>query len=263
MLELYHSGTSVCAAKVRLALAEKQIAWTGHYLDILVGEQFAPAYLKLNPKAVVPTLVHDGTVVRESTIINEYIDETFPATPLRPESAAGRAEMRLWTKLVDEDVHPACIVVTFVASHRFTVMDGGPENVARFIDKAPNPMQRARRRAWIEGGFEAPEVGAALHAYDKVLQQMEDALADRPWLAGDACTLADIAMIPYVNRFAMIGLSHRWEGLRPRLADWFARVQTRPSFEAGIYTHMPPKAREEMERNALRAAPQLDAMLAA
>ncbi|MGE3936059.1 MAG: glutathione S-transferase family protein, partial [Rhodospirillaceae bacterium] len=83
MLELYHSGTSVCAAKVRLALAEKQVAWTGHYLDILVGEQFAPAYLKLNPKAVVPTLLHDGFVVRESTVINEYIDETFPATPLR------------------------------------------------------------------------------------------------------------------------------------------------------------------------------------
>ena len=263
MLELYHSGTSVCAAKVRLALAEKALGWTGHYLDILAGEQFAPAYLKLNPKAVVPTLVHDGSVVRESTVINEYLDEAFPDAPLRPATAAGRAEMRLWTKLVDEEVHPACIVVTFVASHRFTVMDGGPENVARFIEKAPNPVQRARRRSWIEGGLDAPEVAEALRGYDKVLQQMDDALATRPWLAGDALTLADIALVPYVNRFAMIGLSSRWEGLRPHLADWFARIRARPSFEAGIYAHMPAKAREEMERNSARAAPQLRSMLAA
>jgi ganglioside-induced differentiation-associated protein 1 len=63
MIELYHHGSSVCAAKVRLVLAEKGIDWTGHYVDILKGEQFDPAYLKLNPKAVVPTLVHDGFVL--------------------------------------------------------------------------------------------------------------------------------------------------------------------------------------------------------
>jgi glutathione S-transferase len=55
MLELYHHGTSVCAAKPRILLAEKGLEWQGHYIDILKGEQFAPDYLKLNPKGVVPT----------------------------------------------------------------------------------------------------------------------------------------------------------------------------------------------------------------
>ena len=63
MLELYHHGSSVCAAKVRFVLMEKGLDWTGHYLDILKGEHFTPEYLKLNPKAVVPTLVHDGQVL--------------------------------------------------------------------------------------------------------------------------------------------------------------------------------------------------------
>ena len=49
MLELYHNGSSVCAAKVRILLAEKDISWHSHYLDILAGDQFDPAYLKLNP----------------------------------------------------------------------------------------------------------------------------------------------------------------------------------------------------------------------
>jgi ganglioside-induced differentiation-associated protein 1 len=62
--------------------------------------QFAPQYQKLNPKAVVPALVHDGNVIVESTVINEYLDETFPDVPLKPKSAVERAEMRVWTKAV-------------------------------------------------------------------------------------------------------------------------------------------------------------------
>ena len=91
MLDLYHHGSSVCAAKVRFALGEKGLEWRGHYLDILKGDQFAPEYQKLNPKAVVPTLVHDGQVIVESTVINEYIDEVFAETPLKPRSPAERA----------------------------------------------------------------------------------------------------------------------------------------------------------------------------
>ena len=56
MLDLYHNGSSVCAAKVRILLAEKNIPWTGHYLDVLAGDQFDPDYLKLDPRAVVPTM---------------------------------------------------------------------------------------------------------------------------------------------------------------------------------------------------------------
>ena len=65
MITLYHHGSSVCAAKVRIVLAEKSVPWEGVYVDILRGDQFDPAYVKLNPKAVVPTLVHDGKIIIE------------------------------------------------------------------------------------------------------------------------------------------------------------------------------------------------------
>ena len=77
--------------------------------------------MKLNPKAVVPTLVHDGCTILESTVICEYLDEVFPEPALKPDQARDRAEMRLWTKAVDELVHPACAEITFSASHRHTV----------------------------------------------------------------------------------------------------------------------------------------------
>ena len=91
MLELYHHGSSVCAAKVRIYLAEKGLDWSGHYIDILKGDQFDPAYIKLNPKAVVPTLLHDGNIICDSTVICEYIENTFLERPLRPEDPSGRA----------------------------------------------------------------------------------------------------------------------------------------------------------------------------
>ena len=59
---LYHHGSSVCAAKVRFAMAEKGMEWEGVYIDILAGEQFTPEYQKINTKSVVPTLVHDDLV---------------------------------------------------------------------------------------------------------------------------------------------------------------------------------------------------------
>jgi glutathione S-transferase len=80
MLTLYHGRTSVCSIKARLALAEKQQAFESRLLT-LRGDQFDPAYLRLNPAAVVPTLLHDGHVIVESTVIMHYVDEAFPARP--------------------------------------------------------------------------------------------------------------------------------------------------------------------------------------
>ena len=111
MLELYHFGFSTCSQKVRLVLAEKQLDFVSHEIDILGGGQHDPAYVQLNPNHVVPTLVHDGAVLIESTLINEYLDDAFPEMPLRA-GDAGRAgtRLRLWTKLLDEKVHAATAV---------------------------------------------------------------------------------------------------------------------------------------------------------
>ena len=57
----------------------------------LGGDQFDPAYMKLNPNAVVPTLIHDGQVVIESSVILYYLDEAFPEKPLMPAAPRARA----------------------------------------------------------------------------------------------------------------------------------------------------------------------------
>jgi glutathione S-transferase len=267
MLELYHHGSSVCAAKVRLVLAEKGLDWKGYYLDILKGDQFEPDYMKLNPKAVVPTLIHDGKVLTESTVICEYLDEVFPDRPLKPSDAYGRHRMRLWTKAVDEQVHPACAELTFSCTHRHTLARLTPTELERFLESTPvqsvKPGWKARKREIVTLGFAAPGIDQPFKLYDGYLQKMEDALKDQPWLAGDSFTLADIAMAPYVNRLDMLDMSELWTRRRPRVTDWFGRVKARASFQPAFMQWFPAQLANDMATFGAQSWPDVRRILAA
>jgi glutathione S-transferase len=266
MIDLYHHGSSVCAAKVRFALGEKGIGWQGHYLDILKGDQFAPDYLKLNPKAVVPTLVHDGRVIVESTVINEYLDEVFPDLPLKPADAQARAAMRLWTKAVDEDIHPACAEVTFSSCHRHIIKRLPPREYENFLASTPaqsvTPRWHERKKEIVTLGFEAPGLGDKYRIYDGYLGKMEKTLAQQPWLAGDTFSLADIAMTPYVNRLDMLGMAAMWERTRPRVTAWFARIKARPAFKPALLDWCPPDLTADLLTFGRQSWPSVERLLA-
>ena len=117
MLTLYHHNLSVCAQKVRLALAEKGLDWVDKSVDLMKGEHLTPDYLALNPKGVVPTLVDGGSPVIESTLILEYLEDAYPEHPLRPADPHERARMRVWMKLPDDGLHAACGTVSYAAAY--------------------------------------------------------------------------------------------------------------------------------------------------
>lgn len=232
MLELYHNNISVCAQKVRVALAEKGIPWTGHHLEFAKGEQVTPEYLKINPRGLVPTLVHDGRIIIESTVIDEYIDEVFPDPPLKPADPADRAAMRLWSKLCDEGLHTACGSISFAAAFARQLAHGKtPEQLEARLAAMPDPARRERQRQIIQKGFDVPFVREHLKFFDKAVGDMEIALGKSPWLAGATFSLADISLIPYIERMDRLGLAGMW-AQRPHVAGWFARMKARPSFKA-------------------------------
>ena len=267
MITLYHHGSSVCAAKVRLVLAEKSVPWDGIYVDILRGDQFDPAYQKLNPKAVVPTLIHDGKVIIESTVICEYLDETFPDPPLKPAAPEHRATMRLWTKAVDESLHPACAELTFASCHRYIIGRLTPEKLTEFLESTP-PISvtahwHARKKEIVRQGMAAPGVDRTFRLYDSYLQKMEDTLRHENWLAGDTFSLADISMAPYVNRLDMLGMSDMWTITRPRLTEWFERVKSRPSFKPSLLDMCPPDLTADLKTFGTKSWPDVKRLLAA
>jgi glutathione S-transferase len=242
MLELYHHGNSVCAQRVRLVLEEKGLAWTERFVDIFAGEQHRPDYLKLNPRGVVPTLVHDGRAIRESTVISEYLEEAFPQHPLRPAEPYARAQMRLWTKLPDESIHAACAAVTFSTYFRYAVIKRTPSEAAamtpaafrQLAEERFDPAMLRRRHDWIIDGLRAPDVTGLLRSYDKMLADMDLALARGPWLLGEQYSLADIAATPYVDRLARLGLDGLWRTTRPHLTRWYEAARNRPNYAAAI-----------------------------
>lgn len=260
MLELYHHGTSVCAAKPRILLAEKGLDWTGHYIDILKGEQFAPAYLKLNPKGVVPTLIHDGKVITESTLIGEYIDEVFPDPPMKPDNALDRYRMRMWTKRIDEEVFPATAVITFAISHRHAVLANPPAVVDEYVNKLGSAAA-PRRRKRLETGIEDDDATNALRVFDAFFSDMDGALARRPWLAGQRFSLAEVGVVPFVNRMDMLALSGLWTETRPHLTQWWERIKARPWFESAMLGYVPPALRALMTEKGREAWPKVRAIL--
>jgi glutathione S-transferase len=243
MLYLYHGTTSVCSVKARLALDEKSLAWDGEILDLQRGDQHRPDYVKLNPNHVVPTLVHDGKVVIESTLIMEYVEDAFPEPGFMPRDPYERARARLWLKKVDE-LHPACSTVTFAIAFRPGLLKLGPDQLEQRFKAMPDPAYRERQRLSILHGLDAPHVPPAVQAHDKFFAEMEEALSRAPHLAGATYTFADAAALPYVNRAQMLGMERLWTERRPRLTDWFARMRGRPTFERSVMRWIPAAERQ-------------------
>jgi glutathione S-transferase len=232
MLELYHGGTSVCSVKVRLAIEEKGLEWKSHYLSLTKCEHQTDEYKAINPNLKVPALVDDGVPLAESTVINEYLDDRFPDIPLKPEDPMGRTRMRLWTKQLDEGVHLAIGTITYCIAYRFRRLALSEEEMKTYLAKKPVAAHRERSRDRIFNGVKSKEFAPALMRAEKMLADMEDTLAECPYLAGDSYTLADAGFTPYVNRLDQLQLSGMWAD-RPRLTDWYDRMRARPSFKIG------------------------------
>jgi glutathione S-transferase len=248
MLTLYHGRTSVCSIKARLALAEKGVSFDSRLMT-LRGDQFDPGYIQLNPNAVVPTIVHDGRAVVESTVIMHYVDEAFPGGALMPADALARAKVRMITKLIDEYVHVFCMTLTFATANREWLARMAPQEMEAELAKSPDRKRADIKRQVVIHGLDAPLVVDAIRQHRKLLDGIEAAMKDGPYLAGDEWSLADAAATPYVWRLDKLKLARMWDD-RPGVLAWYDRVRSRPSFKVGVddwlstadierYTHTP------------------------
>jgi glutathione S-transferase len=242
MLKLYDGAVSPCCMKVRLCLAEKNLDAELIALNLGDKANLEPEYLALNPKGVVPTLLDDAAAgpIIESTLINEYLDERFPEPALKPESAEGKAKMRLWTKFVDEELHPANGAVVWPILSLERLQSRAPDEVRESLARHPDPKRVARQLEIFAQGYRAPVVGVGLKVFVQAVDKLETSLNEAPYLAGEAPSLADFALLPYVNEIMNFGLVPLAAG-KPRIADWFARMTARPSYTKAITDALPAK----------------------
>jgi len=230
MLELYYlkEADSVCSNRAVITLAEKGIKdWTPRYIKLLNEDHFESEYLNINPKAVVPTLVHDGAPIRESSIICDYIDELKSDPPLKPESLIERAHLREWIKDSDELGFPGVAALNFVTRFRSAIPI---ETLERRWKKQPDLEKTLRQQSVIREGMNSEWVLRGLVGWDRIFKKMENTLSDgRPWIMGETLTLVETCYAPLVKVLDMIKWLDIWFENRPNVARWWDNLGNRSS----------------------------------
>lgn len=173
-LRLYTYFRSSAAYRVRIALNLKGLPYDSMPIHLLRngGEQLSASYRAINPGAMLPTLQDGDTTLTQSLAILEYLEETYPETPLLPGDALERARVRSLALTVACEIHPLNnLRVLKYLKHTLDVSDDA---------------RNAWYRHWIEEGF------VMLEAY----------LAQDPYTGGychgDRPTLADCCLVPQV-----------------------------------------------------------------
>jgi|APSaa5957512535_1039671.scaffolds.fasta_scaffold94906_1 ganglioside-induced differentiation-associated protein 1 len=235
MLTLYHGLASTCSKKVRMCLAEKGLEWESRLLNLQKFEQHDPDYLKLNPKGVVPTLVHDGEPICESTHIIDYLEANFPQPSLSPTDASCLARMKGWEKWSDEVGYAAVYVPTWDKLSRPVAQKLTDEELETVLGRVPTEERRARWQQVARGGFSNAELDGAYDKMRLTFERMEKDLTEGPYLAGDSFSLGDIAMAPFVERMADLRPDLADAAKYPALHDWLTRLAERSSWQETFF----------------------------
>lgn len=256
-MRLHHSIYSASSQKVRLALVEKGLAHESVAVDLQAGEQHTPAYRALNPRGVVPTLIHDGAVLIESAAILEYLDDVFPEPALRPRYSVARQHMRAWVRRLDDVHHPANGMMHYAILGRPALQALPPERLEAMLQAMPNRRDRALRAAAARQGVEAPEFADAVRTQEEMLDALDASLTDHAFLIGDEISHADLVALPYVARLEQMGLLALIdEADRTSLAGWYQRMKTRPCWRETIGA-LPPQVIQHWQALGRQAWPQI------
>jgi glutathione S-transferase len=235
MVELYHFWSSVCSVRCRMALEEKGVEWTSRYIDLFKFDQLKPEYLAINPDGIVPTLVHDGEPIRESTIINEYIDAAFDGPLLVPVHPIKQARMREFIRKC-EDGFDAIVKLTMVKYILPKLRNRwGEDELIKRAAQRPTRYYRDIHSRAVRGEIAPAELAEARFTIEHLLDRLERTLDPGPWIVGADFTLADIAIAPYMFRLSALGSEQFWsKEHRPRINEWYGRLSARPSFQTAV-----------------------------
>ena len=234
-IHLLHFQGSSCSQKVRIFLAEKGIAWESHPVDLLRQAHTTPWFLGINPRGVVPVLVHDGVVHVESNDIMEYLNELPSTIPsFFPQNAFERARVRESLALEDSlHMDLRTITMGFLVPY---VLARKSSKVLDAYEKsgAPDPnrdKEVAWWRAFAQDGVRPDQARAAVHAFAAAFETLEQWLWANTWLIGRRISVLEVAWFISLHRLVCAGYPIQ---RHPRLKTHYESLLKRPSFAQEI-----------------------------
>jgi len=249
-VHVLHFMGSSCSQKLRIFLNLKEIKWKSHLVDLDTNENFRPWFLGINPRGLVPVLVHDGAVHIESNDIIQYLEQTFPTPKLIP--AEHENEVAALLKHED-DLHLDLRTLSF----RFVFAPPGPpkptEALKSYAANGSGTVQGARDRDreiqiefWERAareGFTDERARASAQKFRAEFDALDKQLAQHPYLMGDTLSVLDIAWFIYAHRLSLAG--YPLARLHPRFSTWVEKLRARPEFSKEIA--MPPESVTQLE----------------
>jgi glutathione S-transferase len=238
-VHVLHFVGSSCSQKLRIFLNLKKIPWQSHPIDLPSNENMQPWFLGINPRGLVPVLVHDGAVHIESNDIIQYLERSFPTPKLIP---AGHENEVAALLRHEDDLHLDLRTLSF----RFVFDRPGPPKPAAALDSyAANGSGTVRgekdrdkeiqiafwQRAAKEG-FTDERARASARKFRVAFDALESRLAQQACLMGDAPSVLDIAWFIYAHRLSLAG--YPLERLHPRVFAWNKKLGARPEFAKEI-----------------------------
>jgi glutathione S-transferase len=232
-LVLYNAPQSTCSQRVRFVLHDKGLEFTERKLDLFSGDQLQPEYLKINPNGVVPSLVDGTSVIVDSAVIIEYLDEVFPdPAALVPNDPVKRAAMRSFIRYTDEVPASAVRVLSYNMAFLPHFSDMSEDDFVALAES--KPLRKDFLLSMGRTGFSTQEMIKAQERLRQPIVRMSEALDRGPWLMGANITLADVAIMPIVVRMEDLGFGALWEHL-PAMGRWLDALQRRPAFSKTYY----------------------------
>jgi glutathione S-transferase len=246
MLTLYCFGPGANSLKPLLTLYEKGLEFTRRQLNPSIFEHHEDWFKQINPNGQVPALDHDGKVITESTVICEYLEDVFPeADPMRPADPYLAAQMRIWTKWVDEYF---CWCVSTLGWHRRIGPLARSLSDAEFeehVKQIPIFEQQVKWRRAREG-FPQEMLDEEMRKIEFSVHKLEARLAESEWLAGPDYSLADICNFAIANTMEVNYAELVNEADAPHLLAWIKRIQQRPACQK-MFANAPGRAPSHAE----------------
>ena len=232
MLKLYSFGPGANSLKPMLTLFEKFTLgqqFTVHQLNPRKFEHHADWFTALNPRGQVPALEDQGQIITESTVICEYLEDAHPTdVRLRPASHYDAAQMRCWTKWVDEYF---CWCVSTIGWHRHIskmVKDLSETEFEEVVARIPVFEQQVKWRRAREG-FPQDMLDEEMRKIAFSVRKLDHHLANNEWLAGGVYSLADICNFSVANGM-QVGFSELVNpDDTPHLVRWIEQINARPA----------------------------------
>lgn len=260
MLELYHTGGSSNAQRVRIALAEKGLQWESRLLQ--AGQQHGSAFRAISPSGTVPVLVNDGRALKDSTVINEYLEDCFPEHALRPANTYATALMRQWTKHADDYLQQSIAVFTHALWRRSAVLEQTDGDVDAALAQVNDPIILRWRHSVYSQGVGSPFAAEALRLILASLTQIDNAVQTSDWLVDNTFSLADIALLPAIYRLECLAMDFLWKTDLPAVQAWLLRGKERASFQLAVNGYVSEETVASYRASGLAARGSLERLAA-